>query len=77
MSFINKFLLSYLALEFSAGVKETKERRDAINAQRIVDSEIYQTLIAQGKTPGQITKILDLKKITPERFYEITGYEMA
>ena len=77
MSLVNKLFSVYLGLEFLDGFKKQsekqKEARNSYLASEIVNCKIYQDLIAEGKSPEQISKILNLKNMDSERFFELTG----
>ena len=77
MSLVNKLFSVYLGLEFLDEFKKQsekqKEARNSYLASEIVNCKIYQDLIAEGKSPEQISKILNLKNMDSERFFELTG----
>jgi hypothetical protein len=77
MSLANKLLSVYLGLEFLNGFKKQSEKQKEIKnsylANEIVNCKIYQDLVAEGKSPEQISKILNLKNMDAGRFFELTG----
>lgn len=73
MSLTNKIILGYLSLEFLNGFFS---KRNEINEQvvkDIVECDYYQELIAIGKSPQEISVILDIKNMTKERYEILTG----
>ena len=52
----------------------TSEQLDFVT-RKIVECSRYQELIAEGKTPREISKILDVKSINKTNFESLTGYE--
>ena len=84
LSFGQKVMAGLFGIQFANGFAQeharqvgsglTPEQLDFVT-RKIVECPQYQELISEGRSPAEISKILNVKSINKTNFENLTGYQ--